>query len=97
MVGQLTTLARSSFSGQLHLRRTIRRSRCGRLSSRSARGVLAKENEMSNDELMVVVVDGVHVSIFRTYTRLWLGLPRMGAALSKVFPATSSATGRGQR
>jgi len=46
-----------------------------------------------NDELMVDLVDGVHVPVSRVPGYLWLGLSRMGTALPALCPATSRAPG----
>ena len=54
-----------------------------------------QESEIPNndDGFMVVVVDGLHVPIFRVPSWLRLGLSWMGAAISKVFPTTPWVAG----
>src|ERR1700677_3595678 len=53
----------------------------------------AGRTNIPNDELMVVLVDGVHVHIPRDPHELRVGIPWMGAAVPAVRPAASRIRG----
>lgn len=52
-----------------------------------------RESEISDDEFMVVPLDGLDVCVSAAGAWLRLGLPQVGTAISEVCPATSGATG----
>ena len=51
----------------------------------------------AHDELMVVLVDDIHVTIFRDSDRLRFGLSSMGSTIPEIYPATPRAQGNRQR